>query len=69
VAPDPAYRSNADFHLFSYGFRADVIGFRSIMHLTLAGVSFKTLFVFPLPIPPKGMGVYNAKLLGLCKPS
>jgi hypothetical protein len=33
--------------------------FARIMYLTLAVVSFKTLFVLPLPISPKGLGVYK----------
>jgi len=51
ATPGTVYCSDANLHLSGNDFGANVVGFALIMYLTLAGVSFKTLFLLPLTMP------------------
>jgi len=51
VSPDSIHCSNANLHFYRYDSGADVIVFSSDNVVDLAGVSLKTLFLLPLPIP------------------
>jgi len=52
VSSDTIYCADTNLHIFGNDFEADVIGFFSDYVVTLAAVSFKTLFFLPLPMPP-----------------
>jgi hypothetical protein len=51
IPPDPIHSSNAYFHLDEIIRERMLLIFDRIMYLILAGVSFITLFLVPLPIP------------------